>query len=87
MRLHPNAGMISRMERTHKAGRLSQRVCGGIQEGGDTLPLWAQSRVSQHLQGLILDQTESGGKKLWAQMFPLIEISGENRTGPGKQST
>lgn len=88
MCLHPSIGMILSVEHTHKARRLSERVCRGIQEGGETITLRPQSnQEAQHLQGLILDQSESEKKKLWARVLPFIAFSGENRTRPGKQST
>lgn len=43
MCLHPSIGMILSVEHTHKARRLPERVCRGIQEGGETITLWPQS--------------------------------------------
>lgn len=72
MYLYPNVWWFK------KARRLSKRVCRRIQEGDETVNLWPQNRTSLYLQGPILDQTESEGKKLWAWVFPFTVISGEN---------
>lgn len=86
MYLHPNVLMILRMGHTHKAGRLSERVFRN--------PRWQWNHYSLTAEQDVIAPpgSHSGpdwkqGKKLGARVFLFIAISGETRTGPGKQST